>query len=294
MKYPVTFLVKARLLSALVRKTPVFRGHTVALTWLFRLLPVTKQAVMRVGDSTFFMDLSYSTHLSCLRLGRYEPLESVVVKRTLIAGDRFLDVGANWGYFSALASHYVGRSGAVYAIEANPKTYFRFLQMLRISGAGNVFAFNFAVSDSDVGSVDFVAPLIGGDAFGHIDTSGKRGHSQKVLQTSLDSWWNRLGKPVFRMAKIDVEGMEPKVIAGGRECLTHGVTESVLVEINKWTNSRCGESYETCYERLQECGFRYIYEPAGDCYKKIVVGGEPPPCDKTILFTKKALTGVVN
>jgi FkbM family methyltransferase len=293
MQNPVTFLIKSWLLRTILRATPIFRGHTIALTWLFRLLPVSKQAAMQIGKSRFPMDLSYSTHLSCVRLGHYEPLESEALEKTLCPGDNFLDIGANWGYFSALASHFVGNSGTVYGIEPNPETFRRFKLMLQRSGAINVLPFNFALGSHDLGRARFLSPLFASDAFGRIDNFSKFGHVHEVLLISLDSWWKRVGRPVFRMAKIDVEGMEPKVIVGGVECLTYGVTESILVEINEWTRSRCGEPYESCYRALRKCGFSHIYEPSETGYQEVLVGDQihqtPFPVHKTMLFSKRPL-----
>lgn len=292
--HPVSFSVDSPILKFLFRFLPAFRGHIPLLTFVARLLPACKSAQMTVGDSTFCMDASYSTHMSCLRLGTYEPLETEAVLQTLAPGDNFLDIGANWGYFSALASHCVGSQGTICAVEANPTTFARMLVMLRESGVANVLPFNFAIHDKDGQRLNFVAPIIGSDAFGHLGTNKWQVGTQRVLSTSLDMLWRRMGSQRFKMAKIDVEGAEPLVIKGGKACLSQGVMESVLVEINKWTEDRCGVPYHVCYELVADCGFAFAYRPTEHGYVQIALETDPLPFNTTILFKRTPLTARVD
>src|ERR1035441_2630608 len=61
--------------------------------------------------------------------GRYrDRLNQLVIRQVLQPGDLYVDVGANVGMHSLLASHRVGANGRVVAIEPNPTT-FRALQL---------------------------------------------------------------------------------------------------------------------------------------------------------------------
>src|SRR6185295_8723804 len=62
-------------------------------------------------------------------------------------GDIFIDVGANVGYHTLLASRLVGANGKVFAIEAASKTYAQLLKNLSENQVNNVTAFHVAVSD---------------------------------------------------------------------------------------------------------------------------------------------------
>lgn len=52
--------------------------------------------------------------------GVWEPHLTNWIGQQLAPGDTFIDVGANVGYFSLLASRLVGKSGVVVAIEPSP------------------------------------------------------------------------------------------------------------------------------------------------------------------------------
>jgi FkbM family methyltransferase len=61
-------------------------------------------------------------------------------------GDLYVDIGANVGYFSLLASRCVGDSGRVISVEADPATFRALLGNLELNGCGNVSARNVAAT----------------------------------------------------------------------------------------------------------------------------------------------------
>jgi Protein-L-isoaspartate(D-aspartate) O-methyltransferase (PCMT) len=72
--------------------------------------------------------------------GEWEPNVSRYVADRLRPGDVFVDVGANIGYYSLLASTIVGPSGKVVAIEASPAIHGLLVDNLRRNRADNVEA----------------------------------------------------------------------------------------------------------------------------------------------------------
>lgn len=60
--------------------------------------------------------------LGCLR-DDYEPFETGVISRLLEPGMTFLDIGANIGWFTLLASTAVGSTGRIHAFEPRPETH---------------------------------------------------------------------------------------------------------------------------------------------------------------------------
>ena len=58
----------------------------------------------------------------------YEPQESAFIRQHLKAGDVFLDIGANIGWYTVLASTIVGETGSIFAFEPRPETAARLQQ----------------------------------------------------------------------------------------------------------------------------------------------------------------------
>jgi FkbM family methyltransferase len=81
--------------------------------------------------------------------GGWEPVITQFVRSTLAAGDTFIDVGANIGYYSLLASRIVGAAGRVYAIEGSRSIFALLQDNLALNRTSNVQAVNAIVADRD-------------------------------------------------------------------------------------------------------------------------------------------------
>ena len=144
----------------------------------------------------------------------YETIESAFISALLRPGDVLLDIGANIGWFTLLASTLVGESGRVHAFEPRRPT----VDYLRRSVAMNGLQSMVTVHEFEL------ADREGEFRLAWKKNSRNPGHSYLVdremdgLETipiqlrTLDSL--RLDKVDF--VKLDVEGAEPKVLAGGR------------------------------------------------------------------------------
>ena len=80
--------------------------------------------------------------------GIWEPSLTAWLAQRLKPGDTFVDVGANIGYFTLLASQLVGRSGRVIAIEPSPANLELLEQNVSANRAANVRIIPAAVSDA--------------------------------------------------------------------------------------------------------------------------------------------------
>ena len=80
-----------------------------------------------VFDLKMDLDLADSIQRN-IYLGTFEPQETAQVRKWLKPGMTVVDAGANIGYYSALAATCVGRSGRVFSMEPQPKTYRQLLQ----------------------------------------------------------------------------------------------------------------------------------------------------------------------
>jgi FkbM family methyltransferase len=145
--------------------------------------------------------------------GVWEPELSGLLRSRLRPGRTFIDVGANIGYFSLLASGLVGAHGRVVAFEPLPETYEQLRANLERNAARNVRALNVAA-----GRAAGVVTLYGGDV-------GNSGTTTMVADRTLHAVAQAAVRPLddlltedevatARLVKIDVEGAEPDVVAG--------------------------------------------------------------------------------
>lgn len=146
--------------------------------------------------------------------GTWEPDLTAFMRRRLQPGDTFIDVGANIGYTSALASRLVGPRGIVVAIEPAPIAIQALQETVAVNDLTNVRLVDSAVSDRDD-----ELPLFVGPSFGMGLTSTTSNHFMlreqgRVRATTLGSLVTTEEFATARLIKIDVEGGEDCILAG--------------------------------------------------------------------------------
>jgi FkbM family methyltransferase len=146
--------------------------------------------------------------------GAYEPHLTAVFERYCRPGMTVVDVGANIGYYSLLASRLVGPSGRVIAIEPNSENCRLLLTSLAEAEAKNVDLLPVACS-REIGWAYFSSHFGSNGGFIPDDDLVHR-PGTVVPVFPLDALVR--GKVDF--LKLDVEGAEALVVAGAREVLS--------------------------------------------------------------------------
>lgn len=182
----------------------------------------------------------------------FEGSQDVVAEfiRSIPIGSTFIDVGANQGGVSLLASQVIGPTGAVLAFEPIEGTYRLLALNLEINGVENVQALNVAVGrlDSSLTLEDWNS---GDSGQVRVGESGQVCSSIKLTPNFVASC--NVGLPAF--VKIDVEGYESEVIRGMEEILAKGDIEALVVEIDAVNLGRYGSSPGEVYSLLDSYGF---------------------------------------
>src|SRR5580658_7871803 len=120
-------------------------------------------ALPRIGErdalvfgSRFSLDLAdfIQRHMYA---GSFERDESKVVRQKLRTGMTFVDVGANVGYYTALASRLVGPTGSVFAFDPSGYAFPRLSKMIDVNGLTNVRAIKCGLADTAGGRLLFGA-----------------------------------------------------------------------------------------------------------------------------------------
>ena len=142
--------------------------------------------------------------------GIWEAYESQLVLERLQSGDVFIDVGANIGYYSLLASTVVGESGRVYGFEPDPENFSLFEKNIAINQLSNVDSFNVALSDHDGKGELFVNSSNFGD---HQIYDNGNGRACVTIELREGA---RLLSQVqnVRLVKVDTQGAEYQVLIG--------------------------------------------------------------------------------
>jgi len=182
-------------------------------------------------------------------LGIHEPFESVFILRSLNNTDLFIDVGANVGHYSLIASG-VKRCKSI-AIEPIPDTFAKLQRNLELNNLKNlVESKNLAV----------------GKEKGKLYFSKDKGTMNKVV---TDEYKKKLAIEVEKLdnilsdfkdynqvfLKIDVEGYELHVFKGAKNVLRNPKVNVIICEINGSGNLYGVKDLEV-YNELVSYGFK--------------------------------------
>jgi FkbM family methyltransferase len=209
------------------------------------------------GSYTMSLDLANAIHRQ-IYMGCFANAMTRWARALLRPGGSFLDVGAHAGYFSLIAADRVGRGGRVIAVEPNPVVFATLQAHLAANAIAHVEACHWGLAERD-GSVplhipgveggrDFNATLLRRPEWTPVEIPVRR------LDDCLDDW--RVES--IDLMKIDVEGAEPRVLAGGAVHLARGTVRHAMIEINGPRLVEAGSSPAALIDQLSGLGF----EPA--------------------------------
>ncbi len=205
----------------------------------------------RVFGSQFELDLADFIQRQ-IYLGTAEPAETRLIQRYLKPGMTFVDVGANVGYYTALAAALVGPQGRVFAFEPSVYAFERLQAMASRSQLNQVTATNAGLSDA-AGHLKLYLG-IGSDNHTPTMVPHENASATEVRVSTLDQEAERLGIHRIDLIKIDVEGYETKVLAGASRLLRDGRIRAILCEFNEHWLRKAGSSPQALERVIGEAG----------------------------------------
>jgi FkbM family methyltransferase len=204
------------------------------------------------GRYRMTLDLSNAIHRQIF-MGCFARNMTKWARTLLSSGGSFLDVGAHAGYFSLLASHRVGPTGRVFAVEPNPRTFAALQHHLTQNAASNVQATMCGLADAPGSIVLYMPP----SRLDYNTTVLPRAEWTRVNVPSrtLDDCLREWRIERIDLMKIDVEGAEPLVLAGGGDALARGVVRHAMIEVNGPRLTEGGGGPAALGQRLERLGF---------------------------------------
>jgi FkbM family methyltransferase len=189
----------------------------------------------------------------------WEPNLTAWITRALSPGDTFVDVGANVGYFSALAAGIVKDQGSVVSIESMPRTCEVLNANFQLNGIRNGRIVPMAVWDSE-GSIEMFGPSSG--VFATASAIKSRAeqweHNSKVSVpcAPLSSILTAAEVESTRIIKIDVEGAEWRVVLGMDELFKNGRDDlEIVLEVNPDSLGSEDQSCQSLQAHFRQFGF---------------------------------------
>jgi FkbM family methyltransferase len=257
-----------RVAQSLLRRMPMGRYCLMSVIARRHPHPFWGRMAPHGAEIDFLCDLRDGISCQAYLAGQYEPQETSLLREHLSKGQTFVDVGANWGYFSLLAAAIVGPTGKIVSLEPDCRL-FRLL-------SGNVKRNGYSwISPLPVAAAAAAGESLlrgfdaGADNWG-VSTLVPRqptvhGTLQSVRTVALDDLLDALGIGSVDLVKIDIEGAEGLALRGMERGLRSGRYRKLLLELHPLQLSAWQTTPEQVLDQLRACGYgiqRIDHSPA--------------------------------
>ena len=157
------------------------------------------------------------------------------------AGDVFYDIGANVGSYSLITHGFLKGQARIYAFEPGFLSYAQLCKNINLNGASPaIVPLQVALSDQ-TSLLDFHyqnlktggAHHARGDPLNHKGERFEPVFTVPTLSYSLDDLVGQFGLLRPNHIKMDVDGIEFKILQGGEQTLGHPGLRSILLETNE-------------------------------------------------------------
>jgi FkbM family methyltransferase len=194
----------------------------------------------------------------------YEELMTSKISSLLAKGDTFIDLGANEGFFSIIASKIVGNTGRVFAIEPQQRLWEVITKNASLNECGNVQILPYGIG-ATVGEtiINLYSSLnTGASSFANefnfkVSFPAFRkwlyGQQHIYIQT-LDHLTDIFPQHI-KLIKIDIEGFELEALKGAKNLLQAQRIQYLLVEIHHYTLQTMGQSEEELILWVKSFGY---------------------------------------
>jgi FkbM family methyltransferase len=187
----------------------------------------------------------------------FEPGVRREVERVASRSVNVIDIGANIGYYSILASRLVGPEKRVFSFEPQQSMVAKLRRNIELNRLHNVEVFPFALADTP-GTVTFHVPPKGLESLGSMHTSGRFevAKTVEVKARRLDDVMYDLKNPKIGLVKMDAEGAELLILRGATRLLSSPDRPVLVFEANERSCMPFGYCVFDTLQYVRSFGYR--------------------------------------
>lgn len=214
-----------------------------------------KRKIQKTSNGIFYIDPASNFGINLLMYGNYEEDMKNTIKKFLKKGDFFIDLGANEGYFSVIASKYVGKSGKVISIEPQLRLQNIICMNIKLNNISNIDLHQIAISNKNGITEISLSPDTNTGSSGLYRTTRYKNPTQLVQQKTLDSFLKMIRIKKIKLIKIDIESYEYEAILGSKDLFRSGIIENIALEYHSSILSKRKLSEKTIDKFLRKSGY---------------------------------------
>ena len=219
-------------------------------------------------------DISVTPHLALDAIWEYQITKAWL---NMVTPDAVvLDIGANFGYFGALAAQKTSKkTSKIVFFEPNPKL----LGYIKKTLAVNWLNEQSVIENLAVGATNSKARLnvlkdyIGSSSLLDLETIDSYMHEKMYLETTevvevdvvtIDSYCKRNNIPQVNLIKMDIEGFEDRAYAGMRKVVQSSPDVTMFIEFTEGSYKDPKGFY---HDMLEDFGYVYVINQDGSLLK---------------------------
>lgn len=174
--------------------------------------------LIEIQNNKFYLNINDIGIARNLIQGNYEKYETEIFKRFIKSNTILIDIGANIGYYTIMASNLV-KNGQIYSFEPELNNYNLLIKNVRVNDIQNVIPIQKAVSNKESKIKIFTdSRNLGNHSLAESNVPDKLGFL-KVETITLDSLSDDLDNDAHIFIKMDTQGAEGLVIDGAKKLL---------------------------------------------------------------------------
>ncbi len=227
-----------------------FRGKG---TLLSMICPRDREIIIAIAGYRFRCNLAEHIQRTIFLWGHDQDAFALIRSRVQ-PGDTFVDVGANVGIFSLMASQIVGPTGRVISVEPNPSTFGRLSRTVKENNISQITLCNVGLAETSAKVELFTGTSEGNDTASMLPGVSTKSVTVEVLP--LDLLAEQLGVESIAYMKVDVDGYEHNVFAGAKKLMASGKIRLLQCEFSELHLRLVGSTPEALHDVITGHGFR--------------------------------------
>lgn len=189
-----------------------------------------------------------------LTFGVYEKPETKFFCVVCKPGMTFLDIGANVGYYTALAIARIGENGRIIALEPDQENFSYLQETVAANGAQNTTCFQKAAAAENGSRTLYMSASNRGD--NRLYANEFPGSTSQVDVCTIDTLLAQLGVATVDLVKVDVQGFEGHVLRGMGETIRRSGNLILLMEFWPFGLRSAGTNPEELLSEMERAGLK--------------------------------------
>lgn len=226
--------------------------------WQFsRLIGINQKIIQFTSKTRLIINRGIASSTGNYYCGLMEFIDMAFLLHVLNKNDLFIDVGANIGSYTVLASGEIGARSICF--EPVNKTFEMLSKNLELNSIETLVE----KQKIGIGEINETLRITNNqDSTNHIINNENFG--EKIDVVKLDNFYEKIDRPI--LLKIDVEGYELNVLKGASKILKNSKVFAIIIEING-LSKKFNVEEKLIHDQLVGHGFFPVdYDP----YKRIV------------------------